>query len=85
MGERTKITFFGVESAPYSGAARKGCKPTDPAAVGWHIVVGPTSVSIDSIADFAQHTEAFLRYAYEAGRKDARNEIREKLGLGGDA
>jgi hypothetical protein len=81
MPDPTKITFFGVEAAPYPGAARKGCKPTDTAAVGWHIVVGGTQVSIDGIEDFAKHVGDFLRYAYEAGRADAKAEIREKVGL----
>jgi len=78
---QTTIKFFGVLPAAYPGAARAGCPPTDPKAVGWHAVVGGTSVVINGVEDFAKHFYTFLQYAYEAGREDARNEMRERLGL----
>lgn len=81
MSERTRIKFFGVLPAEHPGDARDGCMPTDPKAVGWHVVVGGTQASIDGIEDFAKHFDSFLRYAYQAGREDARNEVREKMGL----
>lgn len=81
MSERTRIKFFGCLPAPYAGAARAGCMPDDPKATGWHVVVGGTQASIDSIEDFAKHFDNFLRYAYEAGVKDAKAEVRETLGL----
>ncbi len=82
MSGRTRIKFFGVKTAPYPGAARPGCKPEDPEAVGWHITVGGAQCSIDSIADFAKHIEHMLRLAYAAGVHDAKQELRDKLGLG---
>lgn len=81
MSERTVIKFFGVLPAASPGDARKGCTPTDPNAVGWHVVVGGVQVSIDSIEDFAKHFDGFLRYAYEAGVKDTKAQLREKLEL----
>ncbi len=81
MSEKTTINFFGVKAGPYPGAARPGCKPTDPEAVGWHVVVGGTQCAIDDAEGFAKHFADFLRYAYDAGVSDTKAAMRERLGL----
>jgi uncharacterized protein (DUF2237 family) len=81
MSGKTRIKFFGCLPPPYPGAARDGCMPTDPKASGWHVVVGGTQASLDSIEDFAKHFDSFLRYAYQAGVDDTKAEMRGKLGL----
>lgn len=79
--QKTPIRFFGVLPGAYPGASRKGCNPTDPAAVGWHVVVGGTQCAINSVEDFAKHFADFLYYAYQAGVEDTKAELRKTLGL----
>lgn len=81
MIQRTKITFFGVLAPPYAGATRKGTSPTDPKAIGWHVVVGGVQCSIETKEDFAKHFKDFLDYAYQAGVDDTKAVMRERLGL----
>ena len=82
MAEKTRIKFFGVKAAPYPGAARDGVKnPSDPEAVGWHVVVGGVSCGFDTTADFAKHFGDFLQHAYDAGVADTKADLRERLGL----
>lgn len=81
MGEKTRIKFFGAKAADYPGAARPGCMPDDPEAVSWHVTVGGVSCNLNNTSDFAKHFADFLRYAYEAGVKDTKADMRERLGL----
>lgn len=81
MSEKTRIKFFGCLPPEFPGAARDGCMPTDPKAVGWHVVVGGAQASMDSLEDFAKHFDGFLRHAYAAGVNDAKADFKERLGL----
>lgn len=81
MSEKTKIFFSGVKAAPYPGAARDGCPATSAEVVSWHAGVGGTYCNFDTAQDFAAHFGDFLRYAYAAGVADAKEELRERLGL----
>lgn len=81
MVEKTKIFFSGVLEGPYPGAARPGCKATDPNAVSWHVGVGGTYCNFSTKEDFAAHFKDFLDLAYRAGVRDEQARVREVLGL----
>jgi hypothetical protein len=79
---KTKIFFHGYQAPPYPGASAKGApSPTHESAVSWGAGVGGTYANFKTTGDFALHFKGFLDMAYAAGVRDAKEELREKLGL----
>lgn len=81
-GGGTVVRFVGL--SPEQNAPFRIVVSTHSSAKAWNMTVGSRSVTVRSLPELLKHIGNFLRHAYQAGRRDERDAVRQRLGLDGD-